>query len=443
MSVKIQNNIETDRDWNAEFNVFGTGDMCFSFEGKTILKSDGIELGMLKEINGIEKICRSHYSAKTKWSWVETETFHPFGSEPVVKRKWEQAANHIKVVSDIIIRATTPMDHISIDSLILPGKWDKVLIFSQLNPESTEISIEEFDLSNYIGKEKQFDFLPLVMLFVAEDGTELEIGAGYDLWRWHDLISGFGGKAEFVLKGTNEGLFLDRKIFFSDEDYEMPRNNFRFSWYFAWGNSMEMKPSVNINSCSLLTPLGNKLVSMQKELQDTENINGVADIIGNHAYCLDNSKWPLTAVIEGNQNIGKPILNTRGDMFKLNSGSAVYSNKRDSSECIFPCFCSRQSGNFLKSWFRSQFNISRDLNSDVYLCDIDVHICTNASHLIRGKRKNFIHWDYFYLLSFWEWANKYLGDTDIYFHIIFSKDSPFADLPSVKGLSVGKTCTVH
>ncbi len=406
MSVKIQNNIETVRDWNAEFNVFGTGDMCFSFEGKTILKSEGIELGMLKEINGIEKICRSHYSAKTKWNWVETETFHPFGSEPVVKRKWEQAANHIKVVSDIIIRATTPMDHISIDSLILPGKWDKILIFSQLNPESTEIRIEEFDLSNYIGEEKKFDFLPLVMLFVAEDGTELEIGAGYDLWRWHDVISDFGGKAEFVLKGTNEGLFLDRKILFSDEGYEMPRNNFRFSWYFAWGNGGEMKPSVNFNSCSLLTPSGNKLVPMQKELQDAENINEVAGIIGNHAYCLDNSKWPLTAVIEGNQN-------------------------------KYPCFCSRQSGNFLKSWFRSQFNINRDLNSDVYLCDIDVHICSNVSHLIRGKRKNLIHWDYFYLLSFWEWANKYLGDTDIYFYIIFSKDSPFADLPSVKGLSVG------
>ena len=98
MLVKIQNNDKKEKIWSAEFNAFNPGDMCFSYDGKSLLESHGVELGKLKEANGIEKICRSHYSDKTGWNWVETETFHPFGSEPVIKRKWEQAANHMKVI---------------------------------------------------------------------------------------------------------------------------------------------------------------------------------------------------------------------------------------------------------------------------------------------------------------------------------------------------------
>ena len=408
MSVEIQNNSGKNLDWNAEFNIVGPGDMCFSCAGKTILESDGIELGMLKESNGIEKICRSHFSNKTGWSWVETKTHHPFGPEPVVKRKWEQAANHIKVVSDIIIRATTPMDHISIDSLKLPGEWNKVLIFSQLTPDSTEISIEEFDLTNFSGRQKKFDHIPLVLLFVAEDGTELEIGAGYDLWRWHEIISRFEGKTEFALKGTDEGLVFDRKIFFSNEEYEMPRNNFRFSWYFAWGNVNDNKPSDSFNSYTLLAPSDKKLILKEEfnVLPGAESENKPVDTTANHAYCLDNSTWPSTAVVENDKN-------------------------------IYPCFCSRQTGNYLKSWLRSISNKIRDQKKDVYLCGIDVHVCSNASHMIRGKRKTLVHWDYIYLLGYWDWANKHLSETDTAFHILFRQDSLFANLPSVKGLSGG------
>jgi hypothetical protein len=388
MPVKINNNNVKESSWNAEFNIFGTGDMCFSLNGSALLKSEGIELGILKEANGVEKICRSHFSDKTGWSWVETETFHPFGSEPVIKRKWEQAGNHIRVVSDIIIRGSIPVDHVSIDSLKLPGKWKKGLIFSQLNPDSTEISIEEIDLSDFLGKEKKFTYMPLVMVLTAEDGTELEIGAGYDLWRWHEAGSRFGGEEEYLLKGTGDGLFFDRKISFHDDEFELGRDNFRFSWYFAW--ACESIVSVKYDLFNKLTPSGRKLISDNR--------------VEEHVYCLDGPAWPLIASAEGNPE-------------------------------KHPCFCSRQTGNYLKSWLRSLYHKIKDDEIDVYLCGIDTHICSNASHMVRGKRINLMHWDYIYLLSFWEWANKYMGSTDNCLYIIFKKNSPFADLPSVKGLS--------
>ena len=282
------------------------------------------------------------------------------------------------------------MDHISIDSLMLPGIWKKVLIYSQLNLESSEVRIEEVELSDFIGKERKFDYIPFVLLFVAEDGTQLEIGTGYDLWRWHEAASRFDGKAMFVLKGTDEGLFFDRKILFPNEDFEVGRDNFRFSWYFAWGNVSDKKPSVKYDSSSLLTPSGKKLIS-----------DASSD---DHIYCLDKLNWPMSAVVDGTQE-------------------------------KYPCFCARQTGNFLKSWFRSLHNNIKEQEVDIFLCDIDTHLCSNASHIVRGKRKELIHWDYIYLLGFWEWANKYLGDTGNHFHVVFSENSLFADLPSVKGLS--------
>ena len=385
MAVKIENKIDGSESWSCDFNSFGPGDMSFSFDGKTLLKSDGIELGMLKELHGLEKICRSHFSDKTGWSWVETETLHPFGSEPVIKRKWEQAGNHVRVVSDIIIRGPLSLDHISIDSLKLSGKWKQVTIYSQSDPATAEIKVEELDLSDFLGKEKQFDYIPLVLLFVSEDGEELEIGTGYDLWRWHEFASRFNGRSELILKGTDDGLTLERKVLAFDEDYEMQRNNFRFSWYFAWDKKNNYKPKT-FDKCNTLTVSGKKLFSDNK----------TTDCV----YCLDSSTLPETVLVDGMS--GK-----------------------------FPCFCSRQINNYLKQWLRSLYHKIEGQKKDIYLCDIDPHVCLNAAHLTRGKKNNSIHWDYVYLLGFWEWANKYLGGSDINFYI---KNSPFVNLPSMKGM---------
>ena len=389
MTVKIDNKIDGCENWSCDFNSFGAGDMSFSFDGETLLKSDGIELGILKELHGLEKICRSHYSDKTGWSWVETVTHHPFGSEPIIKRKWEQAANHIRVVSDIIIRGPLTLDHISIDPLKLPGKWKKVVIYSQLTPESSEIKVAELDVSDFLGKEKRFDHIPLVLLFVAEDGKELEIGTGYDLWRWHECASRFGGKSEFVLRGTDGGLSLERKVLVFDEDYEMQRNNFRFSWYFAWGKNKDNNKAKSFDKCNTLT------VSREKLFSDNKTTDCV--------YSLDNSSLPDAVSIEGIPG-------------------------------IFPCFCSRQINNYLKQWLRSLYHKIKEPKKDIFLCDFDSHICLNASHLGRGKKKSSIHWDHVYLLGLWEWANKYLGDSSINFYILSDKNSKLANLPSFKGM---------
>ena len=387
MSLLVQSG-KNNNKWCAEFNLYGPGDMSFKFNDRKLFEITGVELGMLKEKHGIEKICRSHSSDKIDWQWVETETLNPFGSEPVIKRKWEQAGNHFKVVTDIIIRATTPMEHMTIDSLLLPGNWKDVVVYTQKTPDSSEIDITNIDLTDFGNKEVRFEHIPLVMLFKSEDGVLLEIGTGYDLWRWHQTAENLQGNTGFVLKGTGDGVILDRKVVLWDNEIDLQRNNFRFSWYFSWGERTEVtskkyKPGK-------LTPEGKKLVA-----KNNNNTN---------LYCLDSLNWPESALVKG---------------IKFNQ----------------PCFCSRQTGNYLKSWFRSLCNNLKTSDENIYLCDLDIHVCSNSSHMLRGKKEKLIHCDYFYLLGFWEWANKYLGDRDAEFKIVFNESSIFTDLPSVKGLN--------
>ena len=258
-------------------------------------------------------------------------------------------------------------------------------------------------------KRKSLILCRLFCCFFTEDGTRLEIGTGYDLWRWHEAASRFGGKSEIFLKGTDDGILFERKICFEEADFCIGRTNFRFSWYFAWDYAGDVSDAVTLpqvdgesisqfdkvlpnerKSYNLLTPSGKKLVS-----------NGPSD---RHVYCLDNMSWPTPAIVEGKR-----------------------------AKC--PCFCSRQTCNYMKSWFRSLYNRTKNQKTDIYLCDIDIHVCLNASHMVRGKRKRLVHWDLIYLLSFWEWANKYLSEADNHFYIVFDKNSTFAELPSIKGLS--------
>ncbi len=387
MSLVVQSNKENNK-WCAEFNLSGPGDMHFKFNNKELFRAGGVELGMLKEENGIEKICRSHFSEKTEWQWVETETLNPFGSEPVIKRKWEQAGNHFKVVTDIIVRATTPMEHMTVDSLFLSGNWKGVTVYTQKNPETSEFDIINIDLSDFSGKEVKFEHIPLVMLFRSDDGVLLEVGTGYDLWRWHQTAENLQGRTDFALIGTDEGVSLERKVVSWDGEFDLERNNFRYSWYFAWGKTF--KPALEKFEAVKLTPEGKKLVAGNKE-----NTN---------MFCLDSLNWPDSATVKG------------------------IKHKQ-------PCFCSRQTGNYLKAWFRSLCNKLESSDNNIYLCDLDIHICSNSSHMLRGKKNNLIHCDYFYLLGFWEWANKYLGDSNFKFKMIFDENSVFANLPSVKGLN--------
>ncbi|HJO95636.1 MAG TPA: hypothetical protein QF753_19735 [Victivallales bacterium] len=393
MSYKIQNNNPDKDHWEAEFDIAGTGDMAFSYNNRTLLKSRGTELGMLKELNGISEYTRTHTSEKTDWQWVDSKTIHPFGSEPVIKRKWEQASNHIKVVTDITLHSETPMKYMKIDTLEVPGKWSKILIIGQNSIDDLNISVKELDVASLEKNEYKFDCIPLVVLFKAEDGTMLEVGTGYDLWRWSHADR-YEAECNYSLIFKSDGILFNRQPFVWNNDHAFPRINLRFTWYFAWGCESE-----------------NSTADVAKNILEIRNkkmtVNKITDT---NSYKIDNSLWPKTAIAENNN-----------------------------SSIVTPCFSSRQTGNLLKKWLRSLFPKVESTGENIILNNIDPGLCLNSSHMERGNNKNTLHCDYLYIMSLWEWANKYLGEFESNFLISIREDSLFKNLPSAKGLEFYKS----
>ncbi|MCP4178488.1 MAG: hypothetical protein GY756_12045 [bacterium] len=393
MSYRILNSNPNVDHWEAEFDISGTGDMTFSYNGKTLLKSRGTELGMLKELNGLSEYTRTHTSEKTDWQWVDSKTIHPFGSEPMIKRKWEQASNHIKVVTDITLHSETPMKYMKIDTLEIPGKWSKIVVIGQSGIDDLNVTVKELDVASLEKSEYKFDSVPLVVLFKAEDGTMIEIGTGYDLWRWNQTEK-YEAECNYSLILKSDGILFNRQPFVWENDYSFPRNNLRFTWYFAWGKETENESTDVVKN---ILEVHNKKLTVNK-VDDNKN------------YTIDNSLWPKTAIIKNNDN-----------------------------SILSPCFSSRQTGNLFKKWLRTLFPKIELTGENITLYDIEPGLCLNSSHMERSNDKDILHCDYLYIMSLWEWANKYLGESESNFLISLKKDSLFRNLPSAKGLEFYKS----
>lgn len=352
-------------NWKFEFNSSFTGEMQFSYDNQTILKSSGVKLGILEEKQGIENIYRNHTQKKTSWQWVETETTIPFASEPVIKRKYEQAGNHIRVVTDITNHNALSINKVVIDSLQIPNNWSKISIIALDLKNKTQLTTKEINVKDYPNNTIKLDSFPLILLFSGGSETELEIGIGYDLWRWN-IAQNFNATPEFIINIQNDCISIDRTVLKWETDYLLPRNNFRFNWYFSWGKKNSEK--------------GEKIVNNTK----------------NFVYQLDEILPP---------DLKKHL-----------------------------CFSSRYLDNFLRAWVRGLPNKLNKPESDIYLLGLNSNICLNASHLGKNQSKKLIHWDYPYILGFWEWANNFLSDKGLNFHVGIKTNSSLADFPSAKGL---------
>ena len=351
----------------------------FFYAGNEIFESEGSELGVIKETSGLVKAIRPHFSEKTAACSVDSETLLPFGSEPRIKRKCEQSANHFRVTTDISIPAKIAVDSISVDSLKIKGDWTQIDIYSRKSINCPEISKETLSSDHISSKGLILGNIPMAIVLRNADGLEIEIGAGYDLWRW-DNSARFKATASFTLKKQKNFILFERKPFLWKEDHEISKYNFRFTWYFAWGFAESEKSSTKRKS-EMLEINNNKLIPVNNSCSSLANV-------------------------------------------------ALPSEK-------LQCFASRQTQNLLKDFIRSTLsNNLKDREKNLTLRSIHPQICSNPSHMERAKEEGFLHWDYFYIMAFHEWANRFLSDSGKKFHIAVTPDSILSALPSARGLEI-------
>ncbi len=381
MSVSIEQNKTKKSEWSMEFNNSGPGTAVFLFKHKKIFEFEGLTLGILKESGGIEKKCRPHFSEKNSSHRIETTTFHPFGSEPVIDRKWEQFSNYFSITTDLQIKYDFPLKELNVDTLKILGKWQTLKIFFYKR-ENLSISVKNYNLADSKNK-IEFTEIPLLLVFENENGFQLEIGTGFDLWRWN-CSKKFNVSKNFEILIEDDFIYLTRSPLTSQDEFIIQKNNLRFNWYFSWKNNHEIIKNESI-------PVKTKLIYDGKS---------------------------LTTETKNNSSL----------VFEL-----IHDNKNSSANELY--YCSKQFFNVFKTWLRSFVNKLESQNDFTIIFILkEPHVCKNGSHVGRsGQETKFIHWDYDYIFKLSEWANRFLSSTNTTFTVTF-ESGIFNSIPSASAL---------
>lgn len=344
----------------------------------------GIVIGDLTESISLPEKAVQHEFMDIEGYSVDTKSTIPFGSEPVIVRNFEYLPNIVKVTTDVQIRRSTVAENLEIDSLKLDGDWKRCAIIN-LTPEkpaSKKVKWINLKKSNSKTASKPDSFIydseTTFHIFLLEDkaGNRIEIGAGFDLWRWNQ---GAGDnevrdpesevsetettvfppkKGRFTIENTENGIIVRRQIISSEEECELHAQIWRFNWYLSWGAE-----------------------------------DGAPELEHFRTLELEHSSTPELP----------------------NSPT---------------CFHAKATRNQLRKAVRAEINKLDD--DTLCLPDIEPHLCSNPSHIARPGKEGLQHWDMTDIIDFWFWANRQLLKSDSKLIIRPPKGSIFEELPSFR-----------
>ena len=344
----------------------------------------GISIGDLSENNSLPQKAVMHEFMEAPGYSVETQSVIPFGSEPVINRKFEYISDIIKIATDIQVRQITAATDFEVDSLVIKGKWQKFALIN-LSAPGKKIKWEPLKPDSIIyDSDTHFH----ILLLEDADGMRMEIGAGFDLFRWNvSRSSDDGGSAVVPLSGTmedkrkvrgrfsitaeNDRIIIRRQIMTSDQEFVIQTRNWRFHWYLAWGTK----------------------------------VSGVS--------CQQSEKYTST------------LKNSRTSELKNSSA----------------CFHAKKTRNKFRKAVRGLIN--KVENEQIVLPDIEPRICSNSSHIAKPGRQDLEHGDMTDIIDFWFWANKQLLTGNSSLIVIPPENSIFAECPSFIAMQKGIKSKYH
>jgi hypothetical protein len=371
--IKIEH---PDSKLSFEFKVATPGQYVLQLCDDITCKIEGIDFGIASEEHAQIKKIRVHQYMDIDGFWVNYQAVLPFGSEPKIGRKLEFYNNHCKIATNLSLNTGFPFSYFNMDTIRLQADWKKIGLVTA--SESGELELNWNDLKDFdsgIIYNSPTSFISCILQ--TNDGKLLEIGSGDDLWRWNIAEQLTDTTSEFRIELKDNELVLTRKPVIWQEEIELKRD-WRFKWYIAW--QVPTEKSIDIGSAEMLP----------------QNIDSFKYTGSNH-YKLPDS-WPQNALV---------------------------TNSSTSSPCLHASIVKR----YLKTFIRS---IKNQLEQQtIYISGIEPHLCSNASHLERPKRKTLLHWDLLDILEFQFWADKQLKESQSKLIIIPDKKSALANLPSL------------
>lgn len=358
-------------------------------EGSEKVILDGIGLSALNERDALTEKVIKHDLMDDFGNTVESKSVIPFGVEPMLSRKFEYYLKTIRVTTDVVLRKNSTISNFNVDDLRLTGDW---LRFAVVSPDANgdfpdsipwcEITTEASTL--WEGGEV-FAFI----LLENANGTRLEIGTGFDMWRWN-VAATMGATGKFTLEKKENGeIVLKRSVLQFDSETEIPGREWRFHWYLSWSYGEDDK-RVNRSQSGIKTfpqPGAKPERGGEKE--------------NNLIFTLKETPWSEPARIS-----------------------------RNAKPAPFPCFHSKTVRNHIRKTIRSIAANAEESLETLSILDCAPHFCDSRAHLERAKQEYIPHWDITDIIAFHFWASRKLKDKEIIFKIFPPSKGIFNELPS-------------
>ncbi len=360
-------NIE-ENNWKATHDLEQHCPFTFSLENDDNIRIvlNGITIGSLNESMAMPlKAVRHDFMQKDGYR-VKTTSVIPFGSEPAVLRKFDYLGNILKVTTDVRMKAPVVGNIFSIDDLVIQGNWKKFAVINMSGGNRLNNKLEWHKISSEDSVIYDSDDLFGVLLLESEKGIRLEIGTGFDIWRWNIAEKTEGVVGNLKVESANGEIIVKRNVMTSEAEFKIPKRDWRFNWYLSW-------------DC------GEKKSGEKKDCAD--------------CFSIDQFEWSEAGTVKA---------------------SGIYEDS--------PCLHSKAAKNRLRKWLRSIIN--KVEGKEVKLVDLNPGICENSAHLEKSKIDKLLHWDLSDIIDFWFWGNRQLRRKESSLTIFSAKEEIFSELPS-------------
>ncbi len=220
--------------WEARYELEQTfGPATFDYDGEPLCSAPICRIDDLDESLALADDVRS--SRKGQAAIVHTTGQLPFGAGVRFAHTSHFSDHAVRVVTDIRIpKGTVLKTKLEVDSLKFPGNYRE---WRQLR--------EDGELSDWTALESEpvtWTQHPLALVLRRDDGVELEIGVGVDVWRWREGLLEAGNRGQYCLERGPDGIHFRRVVTRVDEEHSPRPRSYRFSWYLAWGPATGITP---------------------------------------------------------------------------------------------------------------------------------------------------------------------------------------------------------
>lgn len=217
----------------------GMGLSRVNFDDGLMLETRHAFLGKMSESVAVHEKRHINASRDGQEVVVSMRSVIPFGAEPAVKRQIGITESALRFDTEIALRNSFALEHLSAESLTLSGPIAKIGFIkapkkSAALPETEWTSFDSFE-------DVEMSTPPLSVIIETESGSVLELSHGEDIWRWM-AATRHGGTFRFILRRDGKALRLEHNLFTLNPDTEPAKGwNWRLSWLAAWSRTAPAK----------------------------------------------------------------------------------------------------------------------------------------------------------------------------------------------------------